>query len=637
MCADQTNREFDVVIVGSGVAGALVAKRLGLAGRTVLVLEAGEPIPPNIDSYMDSFFNASAKVPESPYPPAIVDSKNALIDPLTVNAGRPTSLTLAPDIWKDPTKSYLIPAKDEKGLPSPQAFASTYERIAGGTSRHWLGTSLRFLPNDFRMRSTYGRSSALPTGIVDWPIGYSDLEPWYGDAEHEIGVSADADEQAYLGITFPPGYAYPMPSIVTSRVDQFLDPKKLASVTVGGRPLKAYNTPAARNSQPYQNRRVCAGNTNCIPICPIQAKYDPTITLNDASTTRNVTIRYRTVAYEVVIGENGRVSQINCHSYEKDGKKSPDVQVRGKIFVIAANAIETPRLLLMSKNGGPTAKGVANRSDAVGRYLMDHPYYVPWGLAPKPIWPYRGPLSTSGIESARDGAFRSTRGAFRVDIGNDGWSFVVGGLGGDPNITTVDFVNGLNNSKANDKDKPVALFGRELATKLNNVLSRQFRLGFLVEQTPDESNRVTLATGPKEVDGLGLPRPAVHYALSDYTKRGLAVAKQTADDIFKTFDVEQKTTTADVNDPCVFEWPRGSGKHLKYYGAGHIIGTCRMGTDHQKSVVNAELRSWQHPNLFVAGSSVFPTSATANPTLTIAALSLRLAETIKQDLSIGAG
>src|SRR5207244_7700523 len=107
--------------------------------------------------------------------------------------------------------------------------------------------------------------------------------------------------------------------------------------------------------------------------------------------------------------------------------------VKAKIYVIAANGIETPRLLLMSKNGGRTANGVANSSDMVGRNLMDHPYYVAWGLTPKPVYPYRGPLITSGIGDLCDGPFRAKRSAFRIDIGNEGWNFVVGG---DPNVTT---------------------------------------------------------------------------------------------------------------------------------------------------------------------------------------------------------
>ena len=141
--------------------------------------------------------------------------------------------------------------------------------------------------------------------------------------------------------------------------------------------------PSARNSQPYRNRRACAGNTNCIPICPIQAKYDPTITLNEA-TNNGARLIHHAVASEILV-ENDRVSGINLYHlrrrvWTEDREWLPS---RPTVYVIAANGIETPRLLLMSKNNGQTPNGVANSSDMVGRNLMDHPQYLTWGLLPK--------------------------------------------------------------------------------------------------------------------------------------------------------------------------------------------------------------------------------------------------------------
>src|SRR5258705_12626522 len=129
--------------------------------------------------------------------------------------------------------------------------------------------------------------------------------------------------------------------------------------------VKVRSLPAARNSQPYRNRRACAGNTNCIPICPIQAKYDPTITLNDAMATGFVQMREKTVASEIIVGENGRISQINFIRYKDEitraGGPQPETGfVKAKIYVIAANATETSRLLLMPKNGGRANNGGAN-------------------------------------------------------------------------------------------------------------------------------------------------------------------------------------------------------------------------------------------------------------------------------------
>ena len=623
MCAEKCS-SFDAVIVGSGIAGVLIAKRLGKAGKKVLILEAGAEMPPNVNDYMERFYTSSAKVPEIPYTPELLGT-DGLVDPATVNAGRPTVLTLGRTKkpgetkrfgdWKDPTQAYLV--QDGK-LP----FGSTYERINGGTVRHWLGTSLRFVPADFEMRKRYGK-------FVDWPINYGQLEPWYGEAEAEIGVSADAKDQQYLGIKI--NKPYPMPKILPSMVDAAVE-AGTKGLVIDGIELTVSNTPAGRNSQPYQARRVCAGNTNCIPICPIQAKYDPSVTLAEALRTGNVEIWYRTVANEIHVGENGRISQIDYIKYQQDkGPRTGSGCVSAKVFILAGNAIEVPRLLMLSSR--QRSAGVANSSGLVGKNLMDHPLYLGWALMPpnKPVFGYRGPLATGGIEIMRDGPFRRERGAFRIEIGNEGWNFAIQ----DPSTTALDFINGMNFSQLNnDGGKPKPLFGKALAMKLNDVLTRQFRLGFLVEQSPDESNRVSLAdrNDKTQIDHLGLPRPRITYDLSDYTKKGMAAAKATASQIFQRMGATEYTKERD-DDPSQFVWPPNGKDKIKFYGAGHIVGTYRMGTDKGNSVVDREQRSWDHQNLYMVGSGVFPTVATANPTLTLAALSLWCADTIlKKDL-----
>lgn len=177
-----------------------------------------------------------------------------------------------------------------------------------------------------------------------------------------------------------------------------------------------------------------------------------------------------------------------------------------------------------------------------------------------------------------------------------------------------------------------ALWGPDLVTALNQNLSRQFRLGFLVEQSPDASNRVTLSA--TQVDHLGLPRPEIHYDLSPYTRAGFAAAKKTADAIFGMMGATQFTQPPQPGDPATFTVDiDGKPTPLKFFGAGHIVGTYRMGSDPKTSVVDADQRSWDHRNLFLVGSGSFPTVATANPTLTIAALALRTANALIDDLS----
>jgi choline dehydrogenase-like flavoprotein len=256
---------------------------------------------------------------------------------------------------------------------------------------------------------------------------------------------------------------------------------------------------------------------------------------------------------------------------------------------------------------------------------MDHPYYVAWGLTPERVYPYRGPLITSGIGDLCDGPFRAKRAAFRIDIGNEGWNFVVGG---DPNVTTLDFVNGMNNSQVNVGKE--ALFGRKLVEKLNHKFTHQLRIGCLIEQTPDLENRVTLS---EFKDGLGLSRPQISYNLSDYTRRGIVAAHRMKNLLFRKMGVEDFTEVND-DDPTRFEeLIDDTIVPLNYIGAGHIMGTYRMGTSKNSSVVNSDQQSWDHDNLYLVGSGTFPTGGTANPTLTIAALSLRTADKIlREDL-----
>jgi glucose dehydrogenase len=641
----------DVAIVGSGFAGSLLAKELSERRKDikVVILEAGPGIQPNINDYLRRFYKASVKVPESPYPPALADSNNKPIDPANVAAGRPTSLTLSPSNWNDPHQAYL----DQTNLDQTKTrrpFKSTYERLAGGTS-HWLGLAPRLVANDFRMHTTYGKESSVwADPATDWPgsINSTTMSSYYARAEAELGVSADVKEQNFLDISFaePKDYAYPMPRIPPSVFDQRVG-DALARLTseetnfLGmGKPvtgLRVRSLPAARNSRPYRNRRACAGNTNCIPICPIQAKYDPTITLNEA-TNNGARLIDHAVASEILI-ENNLISGISFITWNEAGPKTENGCIKAKIYVIAANGIETPRLLLMSKNGGRTANGVANSSDMVGRNLMDHPQYVVWGLLPpnsKPAFPYRGPLVTSAIGDLCDGPFRATRAAFRVSLGNEGWNFVVGGgaFGADPHVTTLDFVNGMNSSGLNMRifsqlavDNS-ALFGAGLAQTLSDLISRQFRIAFAVEQSPDPNNRVTLSSFS---DALNLPRPQIAYDISDYTKQGIVTAVRMKRLIFSKL-IALDFTERRKGDPAGFdETIDGKPEQLTYGGAGHIMGTYRMGDDPKTSVVDSWQRSHDHPNLYLVGSGTFPTVGTANPTLTLSALALRTADSIVKD------
>jgi len=532
-----------VVIVGAGVAGMLVAYRLAQAGVQVVVLEAGPPV--NRAEALATYRTALIKVPEAPYPD-------------TPYAPRPTVADL---------EGYYV----QEG---PTLFKSTYVRRVGGTTWHWLGTSLRHLPADFQLQSRYGVA-------VDWPLTYAQLEPWYGAAERELGVAGDGKQD--LGS--PRTGEFPMQPLPLTYLDKQI---ALAAAKLG---YTVHLTPQARNSVTYDGRPPCCGSSSCVPICPIGAKYDATVHVRKAQAL-GVQVIDQAVVHFIEVDSAGQVTGIRFK--RPDGSEE---RAEASIYVLAAHAIETPKLLLMSRTDA-LPNGVANSSDQVGRNLMDHPVQLSWALAKEPVYPYRSPLENAGIEDFRDGDFRRERAAFRMAIGEDGWSFP----GTTPTALAPELVK-------------QGLRGEALVAELNRQVARQFRFANLIEQLPDPENRIVPAFD--HLDALGLPRPRITYQLGEFVERGMAEARRVSEQIFQAMGA-----TAIQHSE-------------EHEGAGHVMGTYRMGNDPKTSVVTADQRCHDHPNLFLVGSGVFPTVGTANPTLTIAALALRAAETIKAELTGG--
>jgi choline dehydrogenase-like flavoprotein len=139
---------------------------------------------------------------------------------------------------------------------------------------------------------------------------------------------------------------------------------------------------------------------------------------------------------------------------------------------------------------------------------------------------------------------------------------------------------------------------------------------------------VTLSSA---TDALGLPRPKITYNLSDYTKQGIAAAFLLKNVIFNKLGAEDFTKTL-PDDPAGFDQViEGNTVRLTYGGAGHVMGTYRMGNDPKTSVVDSFQRSHDHANLYLVGSGTFPTVGTANPTITLSALALRTANNIAKE------
>ena len=224
--------ESDVLIVGAGVAGALMAWSLARAGVRVTVVEAG----PEVDrgAAVERFEQSAVRVPEAPYPSVPYAESPATIGDTYIRQD------------------------------GPDPFRSTYLRLVGGTTWHWLGTALRLLPQDLELRSRYGVGA-------DWPLTYSDLASWYDAAEAELGVSGHDDQ-----FGSPRQKPFPMPGLPATLGDRLMD---RAAGSLG---FKVRVSPQARNSQPFDDRPACCASSSCIPICPVQAKYDATVHVRKA-------------------------------------------------------------------------------------------------------------------------------------------------------------------------------------------------------------------------------------------------------------------------------------------------------------------------------------------------------------------
>src|SRR5713101_1806774 len=161
--------DFDVIIVGSGIAGALAAYRLARAKVRVLILEAGGVPSESLGRYalVNSFIGSPTKTTDTPF----------CGDNILANQPDPRGPTLGTNYYDYPTGN------------SGDKFLSFYERLVGGSTWHWQGIYVRMVPNDFAMKTLYDKG-------VDWPLSYGELEPWYVEAEREMGVAGDYEERS---------------------------------------------------------------------------------------------------------------------------------------------------------------------------------------------------------------------------------------------------------------------------------------------------------------------------------------------------------------------------------------------------------------------------------------------------------
>lgn len=605
---------YDVIIIGAGVSGAIVAKELAGADLKVLILEAGPGRDFSQDGsqkYLETFYSEPYKDNNSPF------HRNP-------NADMPRS-----------TKLHGLPAgggpNDEKYLIQYGPFVtdSVYTRVLGGTTVHWEGKTIRMLREDFKLRSNFGQG-------LDWPIDLDDLLPYYRRAENELGVAGDADSQRSLGVEFEEEYVYPMVELKASYLDNVVRAGlRKSNVTLDGEefPLDLATFPQAKNSdpnpdyakwnewdnhQPYRPRGAiskhehfigerCQGNSNCVPLCPVQAKYDARKTVLWAMFTGKTDLINKAVASRVLYEPaSGNVCGIEAKIY--DSRTSSDHQTytfKARAYVLAANAVENARLMLASAvvNGQPV-------NPLMGRHLMDHPYLLSWALLPQNAGVGRGPSCTSGFCRFRRGKFRRRMASFAADIHNDGWGWATSA----PDNDLIDSVDNANN------------YGLALRDDLIRRISRQLLLAYMIELPADPSNRVTVEERFR--DDLGNMRPIFRCSIPEYSFRTAEFARGLSRKIFQTLGAHDYTRY----EPEDYGYQTFNGQGYAIRGGNHLSGTHVMGTSASTSVVDENQRSWDSPNLYLVGPGSFCSIGSSNTTLTTAALAFKTAKALVKTL-----
>lgn len=406
----------------------------------------------------------------------------------------------------------------------------------------------------------------------DWPLEYNDLEPYYVKAEEALGVCGnDSDDQSgQNGTSFPPrSKPYPM----LPEGETYLFQRLKARLTPAG--YHFIHEPNGRATKPYDGRPACSGNNNCMPVCPIGAMYSGE---QHAQHVENAGAKLITdaTAYRLDKGENQKITAVHYRTSHGN-----NVRLTAKYFVVAAHGLETPKLLLLSN--------VANSSDQVGRNLMDHTGMGLQFLADEPLWPGRGAVQQGGIFNWRDGEFRKRHSAIKHAVSN--------------NVPNMSIAQRLISQ---------GYLGSKLDAELRHQAARWVDISTVFEILPHATNRVSPSHTRK--DALGIPMLQVHYEVDDYVKAAKSIVTQD----YRQFVALMGGTVVEDN--------------TGWQNRDHLMGSVIMGENALDSVVNHECRTYDHPNLFLATTGVIPASGVINPTLTGAALSIRLSEIIAREI-----
>lgn len=528
----------DVCIIGAGASGAMAAKVLTEQGMKVVALERG------------------------PW-----RKKESFGGDELANINRY-------NLWPDPILNPRTVRDTTTGETRTELFCPVPQMVGGGTV-HWQGWLPRFTPNDFRLHTIVGD---LPgTTIVDWPISYDELEPFYTKVEWAFGVSGQGGANRFEG---PRSKDYPCPPMPQSRYAE----KFHQGCNALGH--NSFPTPMAALSQPYNGRPATAVSAFA------QQHGDPTGTrssaLNvwvpDALATGLYDLRPDCYVREITVDDQGRAK-----SAIYEDAQGTLYEQEADIVILACGAVESARLMLLSQSAR-FPNGIANGSDLVGRNATFHEFSAAVATFDEPIHAWAG----GGYVAAS---------SFQFYEHDDTRGFA---SGGHIAATGVGIPLPINWSLP---DRPS--WGAAMKNVDRDYFDHSMAVGMVVHDMPQHDNRIDL--DDKVTDAWGLP--VARVTLTPHTN-DLAMGKYLID---RNAEILEAAGASSVQKVYI---DRVTGN------CSHQHGTVRMGDDPSSSVLDRWCAAHEVPNLYCVDGGAFPTATGANPTLTIMANAWRVAERI---------
>jgi len=519
--------QADVVVIGSGPAGAAAAWRLAESGLSVICLERG------------GWFDYGALGHGLP----------------GYEQRRLTGFHENPNIRRAPA-DYPI---DDSESP----IKVTIGNGVGGGSSYWAAHIPRYRPEDFRVRSCDGVAD-------DWPISYAALEPYYELNEAMMGLAAIPGDPAG-----PPRRGNPLP---------------LPTIGPGGRLMAQAFDRLGWHWWPVDLAIGADAVAPCDHIGPCEpgcsARRRASVDHSYLPAALAAGMRLLTGA-RVLALEHDRAGVVQAAVIASEhGARQ---RVRGGRFVLAANGIGTPRLLLMSASASQP-NGLGNRSGLVGRNLMVHPHARVDGLFDMALGTWT-PGQKAGLVCLEFYAGRPELGfsrGFKMQLS--------------PAPPPAALAKGSGIGQA-------LPWGSGHHAAFERHFDHIAGLNICIEDLPEPENRVTLSDRLTDCDGA--PAAKMTYRLSAASCCALDFGMERAEQVLREAGAVSIAR-----------------EKLKEQAGFHLMGSARMGVSPEDSVVDAFGRCHDAPNLFIVDASVFVTAGAMNPTATAQALALRTADYI---------